>query len=48
MGRRVGLNYPVRREPNEKVRQLQRKLYVAAKQQRERRFHVLYDRNLQA
>src|SRR3989441_12351840 len=30
--------------PIEKVRALQRALYVAAKQQRQRRFHVLYDR----
>jgi RNA-directed DNA polymerase len=37
-------NNPGRRKPDEKVRQLQRKLYVAAKQQRERRFHALYDR----
>jgi len=44
MGRRTGPNYPVRPKPDEKVRQLQRKLYVAAKQQRERRFHALYDR----
>jgi RNA-directed DNA polymerase len=44
MGRRTGSNYPVRPKPDEKVRELQRKLYVAAKQQRERRFHALYDR----
>ena len=30
--------------PIEKVRALQRALYVAAKQQRQRRFHALYDR----
>ena len=30
--------------PKEKVRQLERKLYVCAKQSRTRRFHVLYDR----
>jgi RNA-directed DNA polymerase len=30
--------------PNEKVRQLQRKLWVCAKQSRRRRFHALYDR----
>jgi len=30
--------------PREKVRQLQRKLYVCAKQSRTRRFHALYDR----
>src|SRR5436190_22945258 len=30
--------------PSEKVRQLQRKLYVCAKQSKTRRFHALYDR----
>ena len=30
--------------PKEKVRELQRKLYVCAKQSRKRRFHALYDR----
>src|SRR5437660_11877645 len=30
--------------PIDKVRALQRALYAAAKQQRQRRFHVLYDR----
>ena len=30
--------------PNEKVRELQRKLWVSAKQSRTRRFHALYDR----
>jgi group II intron reverse transcriptase/maturase len=30
--------------PTDKVRQLQRKLYVCAKQSRTRRFHALYDR----
>jgi RNA-directed DNA polymerase len=29
--------------PNEKVRRLQRKLYVCAKRSRTRRFHALYD-----
>ena len=29
---------------DEKVRQLQRKLYVCARQSRTRRFHALYDR----
>jgi len=37
-------NHPRRRRPSEKVRQLQRKLYGAAKQQTGRRFHALYDR----
>jgi hypothetical protein len=37
-------NNPVGQEPGEKVRQLQRKLYVAAKQQKGRRFHALFDR----
>ena len=30
--------------PKEKVRELQRKLYVCAKQSKTRRFHALYDR----
>src|ERR1017187_1594659 len=30
--------------PKEKVRQLQRKLYVCAKRSKTRRFHALYDR----
>jgi len=37
-------NNPGRQKPDAKVRQLQRKLYVAAKQQKGRRFHALYDR----
>jgi len=37
-------NHPDGQEPIEKVRRLQRKLYVAAKQQPRRRFHALYDR----
>jgi RNA-directed DNA polymerase len=44
MDRESGPNHPGRQEPDAKVRELQRKLYVAAKQQRERRFHALYDR----
>ena len=44
MVRGSGPNYPGGREPAEKVRRLQRKLYVAAKQQKGRRFHVLFDR----
>jgi len=32
------------KNPDDKVRQLQRKLYVCAKQSRTRRFHALYDR----
>ena len=30
--------------PRDKVRELQRRLYTAAKRNRERRFHALYDR----
>jgi len=30
--------------PNEKVRQLQRRLWMCAKQSKTRRFHALYDR----
>src|SRR5918996_2054487 len=44
MVRGSGPNHPGRPEPDDKVRRLQRKLYVAAKQSRERRFHALYDR----
>ncbi|MGA9526129.1 MAG: group II intron reverse transcriptase/maturase [Myxococcaceae bacterium] len=44
MGLRRGSNHPGRPKPDEKVRQLQRKLYIAAKQQKGRRFHALYDR----
>jgi group II intron reverse transcriptase/maturase len=34
---------PDRRKPIDKVRRLQRRLWAAAKQSRERRFHALYD-----
>lgn len=44
MVRRGGPNSPGGPEPVDKVRRLQRKLYVAAKQQPGRRFHALYDR----
>lgn len=44
MTRTSASNNPGRQEPDAKVRRLQRKLYVAAKQQQERRFHALYDR----
>lgn len=44
MSRASGSNHPVRQQPDEKVRRLQRKLYVVAKQQKERRFHALFDR----
>jgi RNA-directed DNA polymerase len=37
-------NFPGRREPIGKVRRLQRKLWAAAKQSPERRFHALADR----
>jgi RNA-directed DNA polymerase len=39
-----GPNHPDRRTPIDKVRQLQRRLWSAAKQQPGRRFHALYDR----
>jgi group II intron reverse transcriptase/maturase len=39
-----GSNFPGRREPIDKVRQLQRRLWVAAKRQPGRRFHALMDR----
>ena len=47
MDRASGPNNPGRQEPDEKVRQLQRKLYVAAKQQKERRFSRAVRPNLQ-
>jgi len=49
-GKREGMTetaqskHPDGREPIDKVRRLQRKLYKVAKQQLERRFHALYDR----
>jgi hypothetical protein len=39
-----GPNHPDRRRPIDKVRQLQRRLWVASKQKPGRRFHALYDR----
>jgi RNA-directed DNA polymerase len=39
-----GPNHPDGRPPVDKVRQLQRRLWVAAKRSPGRRFHVLYDR----
>lgn len=41
---RTEANHPRGRMPVDKVRQLQRRLCVAAKQQPKRRFHALYDR----
>jgi len=49
-GKREGMagtarsNSPNRRAPVDKVRQLQRQLWMAAKRSPERRFHALYDR----
>ena len=40
----TGPNYPHGRRPVDKVRQLQRRLWVAAKRAPGRRFHALYDR----
>jgi group II intron reverse transcriptase/maturase len=39
-----GTNHPRGRKPEDKVRQLQRRLCAAAKRHPERRFHALYDR----
>jgi group II intron reverse transcriptase/maturase len=44
MAAKSGPNYPDGQQPVDKVRQLQRKLWAAAKRQPERRFHALYDR----
>jgi RNA-directed DNA polymerase len=44
MAQAAASNHPVGRQPIDKVRRLQRKLYVAARQQPGRRFHALYDR----
>jgi group II intron reverse transcriptase/maturase len=44
MAREAASIYPVGQESDEKVRRLRVKLYVAAKQQKGRRFHALYDR----
>ena len=42
-GKREGMSETTK-TPHEKVRELQRKLWVCAKQSRTRRFHALYDR----
>jgi len=44
MAGRSGPNHPDGRRPGDKVRDLQRRLWAAAKRSRERRFHALYDR----
>jgi RNA-directed DNA polymerase len=44
MSGRTGTNSPGGRSPIDKVQQLQRRLWVAAKRSPERRFHVLMDR----
>jgi RNA-directed DNA polymerase len=44
MAGETGPNHPDGRKPVDKVRQLQRRLWAAAKQSPERRFHALYDR----
>jgi RNA-directed DNA polymerase len=44
MDRKSVPNNPGRRRPLDKVRQLQRRLWAAAKRQPGRRFHALYDR----
>jgi len=41
---KTGPNFPDRRKPVDKVRELQRRLWSVAKRQPERRFHALYDR----
>jgi len=44
MAGRTGSNHPRGRKPTDKVRQLQRCLWVGAKRSPGRRFHALYDR----
>jgi RNA-directed DNA polymerase len=44
MACRTGPNNPTRRRPRDKVRELRRRLWAAAKRQPGRRFHALYDR----
>jgi RNA-directed DNA polymerase len=44
MAGKTGPNHPGGREPADKVRQLQRRLWSAAKRHPGRRFHALYDR----
>lgn len=44
MACRTGPNNPMRRRPRDKVRELRRRLWAAAKRQPGRRFHALYDR----
>ncbi len=44
MAGETGPKHPRGREPADKVRQLRRRLYVAAKRSPGRRFHALYDR----
>jgi hypothetical protein len=44
MAGKSGPNNPGGRKPVDKVRGLRRRLYVAAKRHRERRFHALHDR----
>jgi hypothetical protein len=43
MAGETGPNHPGGREPRDKVQQLQRRLWVAAKRAPSRRFHALYD-----
>jgi retron-type reverse transcriptase len=44
MAGETGPNHPGGHKPDDKVRQLQRRLWAAAKEQPGRRFHALYDR----
>src|SRR3990172_338723 len=43
-GQEIRSNHPRGREPVDKVRQLRRRLWAAAKRSPERRFHAIYDR----
>src|ERR1700761_3201415 len=43
MADKIGPNHPDGRRPRDKVRELQRRLWAAAKRARDRRFHALYN-----
>ena len=48
MAGQTGPKHPDGEQPSDKVRQLQRQLWAAAKQARDRRFHAVYDKTYRA